>query len=235
MKKELIYIVLLLLNLSCQKLLFNDNEGTREITLDDFHAVYITGIYDLILIQDSTDKLVISGSKDINSITAEVISDTLFINDHKKMAVNPNKNTLVLHFSSLDHLTTYDPVSVSNTDTIRSENFIYEGIGEIAEASLLIDCNYFLAVNSANTLGYFHISGFATTAVFFNRYGGSMFAENLKCKDAEAINGSVGDIYVNASDNITASIRGPGNIYYRGKPLIRISEKTGTGNIVPLD
>ncbi len=235
MKKPLIYIVFLLLNVSCQKLLFNDAEGTREITLKDFHAVYVTGIYDLILIQDSTDKLVISGNRDINSITAEVINDTLYINDHKKMSVNPKKNTLTLHFSNIEHLATNDPVNISNTDTIRTDRFIYEGIGEIAEAKLVVDCTYFLAVNSANTLGYFHISGLAETAVFFNRYGGSMFAENLKCRNVEAINGSVGDIYLSASDNLTASIRGPGNIYYHGKPLIKISERTGTGNIVPLD
>jgi hypothetical protein len=220
---------------SCQKIFFNDDEGIRVIDLGDFNAADISGIYDIVLIQDSTNKLVITGKKDINSITVIIKNDTLIIDDHKLMPVNPDKNTLTLHFTDIEHLVTNDPVNISNTDTIRTVKFIYEGIGEIAEARLVVDCDYFLIVNSANTLGYSYISGYATSAVFFNRYGSSMFAEDLKCRDVEAINGSVGDIYFNVSDNLTASIKGPGNIYYHGKPVIRITEQTGTGKIIPLD
>jgi hypothetical protein len=220
---------------SCQKILFNDDEGTRVIRLNDFHAADISGIYDIVLIQDSTNKLVISGKKDINSITAIIKNDTLIIDDHKKMTVNPDKNTLTIHFTNIEHLVTNDPVYISNTDTIRADKFIYAGIGEIAEARLVVDCNYFLIVNSANTLGYSYISGYANSSVLFNRYGSSIFAENLKCRDVEVINGSVGDIYLSASDNIAAYILGPGNVYYRGKPVIKIYEQKGTGKIIPLD
>ena len=235
MNKLFTYILLLTLFASCQRILFNDDEGTREIQLEDFHAADISGIYDIVLVQDSTNKLVITGKKDINSITAFVKNDTLIIDDHKKMTVNPDKNRLTIHFIDIEHLVTNDPVYISNTDTIRTDNFVYEGIGEITEARLIVDCNYFLIVNSANTLGYSYISGFANTSVLFNRYGSSIFAENLKCRNVEAINGSVGDIYLSASDNITASIKGPGNIYYHGKPVVKITEQTGSGKIVPLD
>lgn len=235
MKKLFTYVFLMLLLVSCQEILFNDKESTRVIQLGDFNAADISGIYDIVLIQDSTNKLVIIGSKDVNSITAVVKNDTLIIDDHKKMTVNPDKNRLAIHFTDIEHLVTNDPVYISNTDTIRTIKFIYAGIGEIAEARLVVDCNYFLIVNSANTLGYSYISGYANSAVLFNRYGSSIFAENLKCRNVEAINGSVGDIYLSASDNITASIWGPGNIYYYGKPVVKITEQTGSGKIIPLD
>lgn len=235
MKRILTFIILMISFVSCQKILFNDDEGTRVIRLNDFHAADISGIYDIVLIQDSTNKLVISGKKDINSITAIIKNDTLIIDDHKKMTVNPDKNTLTIHFTNIEHLVTNDPVYISNTDTIRADKFIYAGIGEIAEARLVVDCNYFLIVNSANTLGYSYISGYANSSVLFNRYGSSIFAENLKCRDVEVINGSVGDIYLSASDNIAAYILGPGNVYYRGKPVIKIYEQKGTGKIIPLD
>ncbi len=220
---------------SCQKIFFNDEEGTRVIQLDDFVAADISGIFDIVLIQDSTNKLVITGKKDITSITAVVKNNTLVIDDHKKMTVNPDKNTLTIHFTNIEHLVSNDPVFISNTDTIKADKFIYEGIGEIAEARLVVDCNYFLIVNSANTLGYSFISGYAKAAVLFNRYGSSIFAGELFCSDVEAINGSVGDIYLSASDNVTASIKGPGNIYYHGKPAVKIVEQTGSGKIIPLD
>jgi hypothetical protein len=236
MKSYLIYLVLAsVFIISCQKIFFNEDESRRELIFKDFHAVKISGIYNIVLIQDSANRLVITGKNDINSIDAVIINDTLIIDDHKKMSLNPAKNTLALHFSNLRYMVTNDPVNVSNTDTIKADRFIYDAIGEIAEVSLVVDCNYLLVVNSANTLGYFYLSGKANDYSFFNRYGCSIFADNLSGKNAEITNESVGDVYINASENITAFIWGPGNIYYHGTPVIQIAEKRGTGRIIRLD
>jgi hypothetical protein len=236
MKSFLIYLVLAsFFIISCQKIFFNEDESTRELFFEDFHAVKISGIYNIVLIQDSANRLVITGKNDINSIDAVINDDTLIIEDHKKMSFNPSKNTLALHFSDLEYMVSYDPVNVSNTDTIKADQFLYAAIGEIAEVRLVVDCNYFLVVNSANTLGYFYFNGKANNCTFFNRYGCSIFADSLSCKNAEIVNESVGDVYINASENIKAFIWGPGNIYYYGTPVIEIAEKRGDGKIIRLD
>jgi len=235
MKSILIYLVLAsFFIISCQKIFFNEDESTRELFFEDFHAVKISGIYNIVLIQDSANRLVITGKNDINSIDAVINDDTLIIDDHKKMSFNPDKNTLALHFSNLEYMVSYDPVNVSNTDTIKADQFLYAAIGEIAEVRLVVDCNYFLVVNSANTLGYFYFNGKANNCTFFNRYGCSIFADSLSCKNAEIVNESVGDVYINASENIKAFIWGPGNIYYYGTPVIEIAEKRGDGKIIRL-
>jgi len=236
MKNFLICLVLVSFSvLSCQKIFFNGDESTREISFGNFHAVKISGIYNIVLIQDSANRLVITGKNDINSIDAVIKNDTLIIDDHKKMPFNPNKNRLALHFSDLEYLVTYDPVNVSNEDTIKADRFLYDAIGEIAKVRLVVDCNYFLLANSANTLGQFYFSGKAGYCSFFNRYGCTIFADSLFCKYAEITNESVGDVYINASDNIKVSIWGPGNIYYYGTPVIEISERRGDGKIIRLD
>ena len=236
MKSILIYLVFAsFFIISCQKIFFNEDESTRELFFEDFHAVKISGIYNIVLIQDSANRLVITGKNDINSIDAVINDDTLIIDDHKKMSFNPDKNTLALHFSNLEYMVSYDPVNVSNTDTIKADQFLYDAIGEIAEVRLVVDCNYFLVVNSANTLGYFYFNGKANNCTFFNRYGCSIFADSLSCKNAEIVNESVGDVYINASENIKAFIWGPGNIYYYGTPVIEIAEKRGDGKIIRLD
>lgn len=236
MKSYLSYLGLIaIIIVSCQKILFNEDETTRRINTEDFHAVKISGIYNVILIQDSENRLDIKGSNDINSIDAVVINDTLIINNHKKMSFNTAKNTLSLHFKSLNHMVTYDPVNVTNSDTIKSDDFRYAALGEISEVRLTVDCNYFLVVNSANTLGYFHIYGKTNYCSFFNRYGSGIFADSLICKWAEITNGSIGDVHINASEKITVSIWGPGNIYYHGNPEIEIAEKRGTGKIIRAD
>lgn len=233
MKKILIYIVSAsFLILSCQRILFDKEEQSREQILENFHAVIISGIYNIVLIQDSLNKLVISGKNDINSISAVIKDDTLIIDDHKKMPFNPNKNRLALHFTNLEYLVTYDPVNVSNADTIRADLFQYYALGEIAQVKLTVDCNSFICVNSANTLGYFNFSGKASYCSFFNRYGCSIHAGSLYAKYAEITNESVGDVRINASDHFKAFIRGPGNIYYYGTPVIEIAEKRGDGRVI---
>ena len=220
---------------SCQKIFFNEDERTRELFPGDFHAVKIKGIYNIILTQDSTNRLVITGRNDINSIDAVIIDDTLIIDDHKRMSLNPGMNTLALHFSNLEYMVTYDPVNVSNTDTIKADRFSYDAIGEIAEVSLVVDCKSIIVFNSANTLGYLYFYGKANDCTFCNRYGCCIFAGSLSCRSAEIINGSVGDVYINASENIKAYIWGPGNIYYHGAPSVEIAEKRGDGKMIRIN
>ena len=220
---------------SCHKIFFNEDEKRRELFFEDFYSVRIYGIYDIILIQDSTNRMVITGKNDINSITANITGDTLTIDDHKKMYFNTSKNKIVLHFRNLQDLKTYNPVTVSNTDTLRANYFNFDGLGEIAEARFTVDCDYFSMGNSANTLGFLYVKGKSNDCYLFNRYGGAIIADSLSCKNAIIVNESVGDVYVNASDNIKVYIWGPGNIYYYGSPVIEIAEKRGEGRLIQLN
>jgi len=236
MKSFFIYLIItIILIVSCQKILFNEDESTREIKLEDFHAVRIKGIYKFVLIQDSTNRLIITGKNDINSIDALINNDTLIINDHKNLSFNPNKNTLTLHFSNLKFIDSSDPIELSNTDTIQADQFSLVAGGEIEEIRLVFKCKNFFAVNNSNTLGYLHFSGKAETCWIWNRYGSVIYADSLNCRDAAIYNESVGDVNINALDNLDAYIRGPGNIGYYGNPVITIREKKGTGKIIRLD
>jgi hypothetical protein len=235
MKKIFIYFILTsLFNVSCNEILFHDEVTTRTIVLGDFHAVKISGIYDIVLVQDSANRVDIKGSNDISSIDAEVIDDTLIIDNHRKMSLNPNKNKLAIHFSNLEYMVTNDPANVTNKDTIHAGQFIFLAFGEIVEATMVFNCDYLYFVSYPYSLGFFHFSGKSNSCLLWNNYGSTIFADSLQCKYAEIITSSVGDVYVNASDNIRASLDGPGNIYYHGNPVIEIAEKKGTGRILPL-
>ena len=235
MKKLLLIIFLFsFVMISCRELLFNDETGSREIILNDFHAVDFSGIFNIFLVQDSANKLVITGKNDIGSIDAYVENDTLIIKDPHIKSFNPYKNTLVLHISDIKYLVTRDPVTLTNSDTIKAATLSYDAIGEIAEVRLIVECNTLILVNSANTLGFFHLAGKADYTSYFNRYGCSIFADSLISKSASVRNESIGEVRVNASDLITAYIVGPGNIYYYGDPVINIAEKKGSGNVIRL-
>lgn len=225
-------IAVLVMMSSCQKILFNDSEETRTILPGEFSSARIKGICDLVLVQDSTDRIVISGSNNISSIKAGVLNDTLVIDDGGGFSLNPGKNTIELHFTRLDYLVTYDPVNLTNKGVLKADRLSWDGIGEIAEASLVLDCNLFIFCNSANTLGFVKLSGRVETLIVFNRYGSSVLADGLSCRYADITNESAGDVYVNASERLVAYIWGPGNIYYQGDPVTDIREAKGTGNLI---
>lgn len=235
MKCILKYFLLLAIVLtSCQKILFNDEQEFRQIPLGKFNAALIKGIYNIVLVQDSTDKLVITGRNRVSRIDARVVNDTLTI-DNNTFTLDPSRNNLELHFSTLKYLITYHPVSITVKDTIRSDFFNYTAIGEIEEADLAVRCDYLIIFGGHNTLGNFHISGKTYFADLSVRYGASMDARKLICTKAEVYNSSAGDIYVNATDQIKAYLNGTGNIYYYGNPRIDIPEKNGEGKMIPLN
>jgi hypothetical protein len=228
------FAILIVVSTSCRKILFNEAESTREIKLDSFHGVIFKGIYNIYLIQDSTDRLIIRGRNHIASIDAEVIKDTLKISLNKGFSLNTNKNSLELHFSNIKFIRTLDPVYISNKDTLKLENIVFETIGEITETNLNLNCNFLNVATSANTLGYQRFRGSAESCVFFCRYGSSFFADSLKCKTAEVINDSAGDIIVNASGNLKVYIWQNGNVSYKGSPIVEILSHRGSGKLVHL-
>ena len=233
MIKKLAYIAISsLLIVSCQEILFSDLEVTRDIPLENFHSVQISGIFNIVFIQDSVNRLVISGKNSVNSIGAEVINDTLKIEDSKAITINTEKNTLYLHFRELEYIATNDPVNFSNEDTIKARNLSFEATGEISEGTMTVDCEYLTVVNSDNTLGYMRFYGKSDYCTICNRYGAVVFADSLSCINADVTNESVGDVYVNPSQSLNAFIRSSGNIYYYGNPVVTISEKRGNGNVI---
>ena len=224
----------MLLLASCQKILFSEEEITREIPLEDFSAAEIRGVFNIILIQDSTDRLVITGKNDIRSIDAFIENGILKVSDPVIMSFNTKRNTMAIHFTSLESLTAFNPVNITNVDTIRADMFTFSAIVEIAEVNLVVDCNTLQAV-SANTLGHFNLSGKTGYCFIATWYGCSFLAGDLTCRQAEIMHESVGDVYINATETITAYIRGPGNIYYHGDPAITVAEKKGEGKLIRLD
>lgn len=217
---------------SCHEVFFNDDRITRVKATGGFHSVEISGIFNVLLVQDSSDYILISGSNDTDKITAAVTDSILVINSRGKIVLNTTRNDLEIHFTKLVSLVTFDPVDIVSRGKISTKNFHYDALGEIVNAQLAVDCDFFRFVSSGNTLGNLHIRGRSGECYFFNQYGTRVFADSLSCTTATIINKSAGDVRVNATDNIYAYIHGPGNICYYGNPVVETVEKRGSGRVI---
>lgn len=203
--------------------------------LDNFRASRIKGIYNIILVKDTANMIIVSGHEHLSSTRAEVVNDTLNIEDSRTISLKPGRNNLELHFREMEYLETLDAVNVTNTDTINAESFSYAALGEISEAELLVNCDYVFVCTSANTLGNIKFRGKAGYFSVFNRYGSSIIASDLKCREVSVTSQSIANDYINASELLQVYIEGPGNIYYSGNPLTDVAERIGTGNLLRIN
>ena len=231
------FTILMIFN-NCEGI-FNKDERDiirKEMMLNSFKHINIYGIYDVVLKQDTIHKLTIQGVADfITDIEARVENDTLIIRDiHKNLFRIEERPILYLHFKDIKYLWTINPVKVTNEDTLKLDWFYYYPVGEIGEAHLTVQCNFFGMDNSANTLGRFFIRGTAQTARFYNRYGSSIYADSLKSQVVQVYNESVGDVYVYADELLRVFIWGPGNIYYSGGAVPEIVERRSSGMVLKL-
>ncbi len=204
----------------------------------NYQCLHISSTADLMLIQDTVNFIRVEGAEsDIDNLSTTSTGDTLniVINTRFRLAGHRSRSKIYAHFINLRQLITTAPANITNQDTLRLQSLLYYAIGEIGEADIQIVCNHLEMHNSANTLGWFYFSGRAVSCRFYNRYGCSIFAGGLKVQQAEIFNESVGDVYINASEELNVYLWGPGNIYYCGIPEVHVIDSRSTGKVVPAD
>jgi len=244
MKKLLTIAFAFLILYSCEKESSNcftgkGNIDIQEILLEDFKAIQVNDIFDIILIQDTIHKIVMEGSENLLPHVKTIIrNDTLLIENTLRCnwLRDYEKVTLSVHFQDLVHLVTHAPVNVVSHDTIRCDNLEYFAIGEIGEADLVLNCNYFRFDDSYSTLGLFKFRGKTVKSRFYVNYGSSVDAGDLISEKADIYLKTIGDVYINVTEHLSVWIWGPGNIFYSGNPgLVEIVEKRSSGKLIKVD
>ena len=244
MKKLMLVAYVLLILYSCEKessdcFVSKGNIDTQEVLLEEFKAIQVHDIFNIILIQDTVHKIVMEGGENLlPHVNTLIRNDTLVIKNSLRCnwLRDYEKVTLSVYFQELDHFVTQAPVNVISRDTIRCDTLQYFAIGEIGEAELILNCSYFRFDDSYSTLGLFKFSGKAGESRFYVNYGSSLDAGKLVSKKADIYLKTVGDIYVNVTEHLRVWIWGPGNIYYSGNPgLVEIIERRSSGELVKIN
>lgn len=230
-----IYIITVPAFTSCTDLIFSDKEEHITIEAGGFNSLTTDGTFNIVLIQDSSDYVVVHGTNRLDKINVKVTDSTVYVTDRNQFSLEPGINTLEIHFTSLEYLLTQKSVQLTSNGTIIGDSFYWDALGEIAEASLLLKYNNVTICTSANTLGHINLGGEAENLILFSRYGSSVNAMELSCSHAEIANESAGNVYVNAHNTLIAYILGSGNILYKGDPVVTIAELAGKGKMLRID
>lgn len=224
-------------NRTCWK--FAGESKTISIPVGDFTALFLNGHLSYSLVQDSTDKIVITGGENLIGHVKWTNENGLLTleNGNKCNFLRDPKNLIYVEI----HCTTVANIRFEGTEPLKSIGklksdyfvlFIRDGAGPVTLnlESLVVDADI------AHGWGEYHLSGKTKTARIAVRSNGFCTVDQLQITDSVYVGSeSQGDITLNANGIPMAGyIKSGGNIRYKGIPSSITVIKTGDGNLIPI-
>ena len=205
-----------------------------------FKTIIIDGYFNLKLIQDSTNKIIFTGGKNLlYKASAYQRNDSLFINNKNTCNwVRSYKSAQLqaeLHFTDFNYIKPLKPIDIYADDTLHFDIFTLSMWGGIGTCNLLLNCNEtYLKLNAAT--GNYHLAGHTNFNYTFSIGSGNIYTDKLAAKRCYVKNNSDGNISFWATDRALIRILNTGNIYYKEYPKIIKIDKTdyATGSLLPL-
>jgi hypothetical protein len=213
-----------------------DGNGTftsedRSASLNPFSQIELNGSYELVITQDSLQKLIIEGDENILPyITSHVYNNKLIVETESNKCINTD-HPLRIKVS----VATLDLVYLSGSGSIFCDSLITDDLTLNIQGSGNASFNDIHANNTNVQIegsGSIYLDGSSTNTSLTIDGSGDIRANNLiQQKCYVEINGS-GNIYTFFTISLSGEINGSGNIYYIG-PAAKIDINiNGSGNII---
>lgn len=212
-------------------------EVTIERNVDSFDKIYVGPNMKITLVQDSLDKVVITGGDNlVNFISSDVVDGQLRIENNNTcnfLRSYKHEVSVEIHFTSLKEFYFEGTKPVNCIGTIKSNNLIVvirDGAGAV---NLNVDCGN-LNVTVTNGWGNFEVSGTTVNLHLDIRSNGFGNTNNLVAtQDVNVSSDSGGVIQVNAEGAVLkAQTSSSGDIWYVGTPSDIQFTQYGTGELI---
>lgn len=245
MNNKITYLIFIIISLnSCKKAEDREcaksagNEATKEILLEPFHQLLLKEHMEFMLIQDTIEKIVLKGGKNLlNFIKTDISDGILEIRNENKCNFlrSYKKKVLVeIHFIDLNNIDFQGTEQMNNKDTLQfywMTFIIRDGAGPV-KLNLNADV---LHATISHGWGDFTFNGVAREANFFIRSNGFCDTYGLKIIDSlTVISRTQGSVKVNVNNvKFKAETQGDGDIYYKGIPNSPILfHQYGSGELI---
>lgn len=203
------------------------NLDTIKRDVESFIMLQLDGGYEVILIQDSQEKVIIvSERSNSNEIKTEIEGNKLHI--YTRGTFQFDKIKLIIFYKSLEKIDINGGVTLETKNTLNTNNLQLNVAGG-ATIEMNIHTSEFKADLSGGTM--IQLSGDATNVDINLNGAGKVDADNLKTESTKIDISGAGTASVNASKMIDANISGVGSISYTGNPDKVKSNISGVGSI----
>lgn len=215
-------------------------EAKLEIPLDSFNRIYLHSHVVYSLIQDSLNKVVIKGGKNlINHIKASVVDGQLEISNENKcnfLRSYKKKVTVEIHFTSLINIHYEGSEPMTNEGTLKFDwltFLIRDGAGPV---NLNFDAQQVYA-NISHGWGDFTFSGNVQYANLNIRSNGYCDLLGMNIQDSvTVISNTQGDVKVKAQGiKLKVQTLSDGDVYYKGIPSLIEFDQYSNGELINLN
>ncbi len=245
MRNSLLLLLVSLLVFSCKKpedrtcFKFLGSESTKEIPLASFDRLDLREHVKYVLIQDSLDKVVLKGGKNLlNLIEVKSESGLLTIENKNRCGFLRNAKKVVvaeIHFTKLVNIRFIGTEPLTNEGTIFTDYFTFysrDGAGDVTLNLKAIE------INAEANHGWcnFTLTGEAKKARICAKSNSYCDVTGLTVTDSLYVaSETVGDIKINANNLVIYGyLTQSGNILYKGTPLGVDVLLNGTGSVKAL-
>ena len=204
--------------------------------LQDFDSIDVQDYVNLILSQDSLNKVTVeSGQNIINGITTQVIDRQLVIRNTNKCNWLRSYDVPVNVYVSVKDLKKIYYLSsgnISTTNALKTHSLIVEVWGGSGTIDLALDIflgHFALVMGTADL----NLHGHCAINTIYSGDFGLFQCKNLKTGYSFVTNKGSNDCYVNVSQYLEANIGSIGNIYYTGNPDSLSIRIHGAGKVIP--
>jgi hypothetical protein len=213
------------------------NEVTKEIQLDAFEYMELYPHLEYELIQDSLDKLVITGGENVvNFVEASIQDNRLYIRNKNRCPFlrDPKKVIKVaIHFTTLNNLHYEGSERIFSKDTLRLPYFsltIRDGAGPV---DLKLNSEVVFA-DILHGWGDYTLEGKTKIARIGARSNGFCDTRKLVVTDSIYVASETsGDMYVQVGNlPLYGFIKSIGNVYYSGNPSPIKVVQSSTGRLI---
>ncbi len=233
-------ILLLLMWPGCKKPGCLESPGTnmrQERAATAFNRIDIADNIDLVLTQDTKEKIEVEGGSNvIANIETSITNQTLTVRNNAscKWLKDPaEKITVYLSVADLVRLDYNGSGSIITTNTIQADGitlFTDEGAGDIAiDLSAKRTYVYIYNDNSDITL-----RGNSDSCYVYSQEKGTIDFRDFKVRHQMVGYGSIRDGYVHATESLHVIMYFKGTLFYKGSPSRIKTEFLSTGKVLPM-
>ncbi|MCU0434476.1 MAG: DUF2807 domain-containing protein [Bacteroidia bacterium] len=225
----------LLMLTACRKGDPYDGFVSKTYNYNSIDTLQIEGVYEIILIQDTVNKIVVNGPERVVNKTDLTVEDGKIIIDTRSngQMFHPREaNTrLYVHVTAIKLVNVYETCSIRTPEPLTGYEIGVVNKARTMDVDLKLNCTVFYYWNNP-VGGQIVLHGQVNELKFWNAGLARVDASDLQAEFAIADNGSQNDCVLNARQQITYSLTSVGNILYYGNPALVRDKVTGSGQIL---
>lgn len=203
----------------------------KDLTVAPFHGVEVMGSLDVELTQAATQSVVVEGQANVAELVETTVNNGIWTIKTSKCYSTDKPFVVRISVPAMDRVAVMGSGDVTSKNAFGGDriDIDIQGSGDV---TMTFNCKSVDA--SVQGSGDIKLGGECQESVFSVQGSGDVKAVELKSQRTMATVTGSGDIAVQVSESLNASVTGSGSVKYKGKPTDVKHNVTGSGDVLEI-